>query len=509
MRKFILAFIVSVPGCAWAQWQPTNSSSTDNGNIYHLNGNVGIGTSTINGNLQIGSGTGNSLVNLGGYAYLGSIRSSGDYFAGTNVLAQYGSSTENWKLRVAATSTLGFSALHMGSNGDINFFTRAGSVNINDPIDVTQSTYNAMKITGNGRVGIGTISPGAQFTVALPGYTGTPANTSLTFISQSTNPAGTDLKPALELSNNGGNGYGLVSVAANNYMSGNLGLGASVPQGTLHINNIRPVIVKNNGGNGVYGSEIGFNAVLNTSVSPNQFRKLGGTSQVGGANIAVDYHGNMLFQMADAPSEAENIINYSPQVTFLNNGNVGIGTTSPYYKFHVSAADASVQQRFERTGSSTGVTDAGVDNQGFKFFVGGYSSPSLKVLFGSNGNVGIGTFNPDSPLTVNGSVHAKEVRVDLNVPGPDYVFEKDYHLTSLEDIKTYIDQNKHLPEVPSAKEMEKNGVQLGEMNMLLLKKIEELTLYVIELKKENEEIKKENRSVLNEMQNLKFKNKLE
>ena len=68
----------------------------------------------------------------------------------------------------------------------------------------------------------------------------------------------------------------------------------------------------------------------------------------------------------------------------------------------------------------------------------------------------------------------------------DYVFEKNYKLTPLEDIKTYIDQNKHLPEVPSAKEMEKNGVQLGEMNMLLLKKIEELTLYVIEQNKKME-----------------------
>jgi len=105
------------------------------------------------------------------------------------------------------------------------------------------------------------------------------------------------------------------------------------------------------------------------------------------------------------------------------------------------------------------------------------------------GKVGIGNTNPDAMLTVTGQVHAQEVKVTVNAPGPDYVFEKDYKLTSLEEIKNYIDQNKHLPEVPSAKEMEKNGVQLGEMNMLLLKKIEELTLYVIELKRENTELK--------------------
>ena len=76
------------------------------------------------------------------------------------------------------------------------------------------------------------------------------------------------------------------------------------------------------------------------------------------------------------------------------------------------------------------------------------------------------------------------MKVDLNVPGPDYVFEKNYDLRPLTEVEAYINQNKHLPEIPAAKEMEQNGVNLGEMNMMLLKKVEELTLYVIELKKE-------------------------
>jgi hypothetical protein len=119
---------------------------------------------------------------------------------------------------------------------------------------------------------------------------------------------------------------------------------------------------------------------------------------------------------------------------------------------------------------------------GLKFFTN--SQPRLSINW--SGDVGIGTTAQDAKLAVKGQVHAQEVKVDLSVPGPDYVFEKDYKLTSLEEIKNYIDQNKHLPEVPSAKELEKNGVLLGEMNMLLLKKIEELTLYVIELKKRDE-----------------------
>jgi hypothetical protein len=111
-----------------------------------------------------------------------------------------------------------------------------------------------------------------------------------------------------------------------------------------------------------------------------------------------------------------------------------------------------------------------------------------------NGNVGIGTSSPDAKLAVKGTIHAQEVKVDLNVPVPDYVFEPTYDLKSLSEIENYIKANKHLPEVPSAKEMEKNGVQLGEMNMLLLKKVEELTLHLIKqqsmIEAQNREIEK-------------------
>lgn len=99
------------------------------------------------------------------------------------------------------------------------------------------------------------------------------------------------------------------------------------------------------------------------------------------------------------------------------------------------------------------------------------------------GNVGIGTKSPDATLTVNGNIHAKEVKVDLAVPAPDYVFEDDYALRSLEQVEAYIKENKHLPDVPAGAEFEKNGMNVGEMNTILLRKVEELTLYVIELKK--------------------------
>jgi len=105
-------------------------------------------------------------------------------------------------------------------------------------------------------------------------------------------------------------------------------------------------------------------------------------------------------------------------------------------------------------------------------------------------NVGIGTSNPTSKLTVAGNIHSKEVKVTVDAGVvPDYVFADDYKLKSLQEIESYIKENKHLPEIPSAKEIEKNGLMLAEMNMSLLKKMEEMTLYMIEMKKENEYLK--------------------
>ncbi|MBI1767139.1 MAG: hypothetical protein HYR67_02050, partial [Bacteroidetes bacterium] len=121
----------------------------------------------------------------------------------------------------------------------------------------------------------------------------------------------------------------------------------------------------------------------------------------------------------------------------------------------------------------------------------GNANNGVMNVFG-DGKVGIGTSSPGSyTLAVEGKIGAREVNVIATNPWPDYVFEKNYTLPTLESIKAYIDQNKHLPEVPSATEVEKNGVNLGEMNALLLKKIEELTLYI--LKQEERALEQEKR----------------
>jgi hypothetical protein len=109
----------------------------------------------------------------------------------------------------------------------------------------------------------------------------------------------------------------------------------------------------------------------------------------------------------------------------------------------------------------------------------------------AGGNVGIGTTTPDQKLTVKGIIHTEEVRVDMTFPGPDYVFESTYNLLPLSEVESYIKVNKHLPEVPSAKQMEEEGLNLKEMNLLLLKKVEELTLHLIEANRKIEQVSRE------------------
>jgi hypothetical protein len=122
-------------------------------------------------------------------------------------------------------------------------------------------------------------------------------------------------------------------------------------------------------------------------------------------------------------------------------------------------------------------------------------------------NVGIGTTIPDEKLTVKGKIHTQEVRVDMAGPlVPDYVFANDYKLKSLQEVEAFIKENKHLPEIPSAQEIEKNGLMLAEMNMNLLKKMEEMTLYMIEQEKKSNQQSLEITKSKNEIEMLKKEN---
>lgn len=107
-----------------------------------------------------------------------------------------------------------------------------------------------------------------------------------------------------------------------------------------------------------------------------------------------------------------------------------------------------------------------------------------------DGKVGIGTRNPQSDLAVNGTITAKKIKVTAT-DWADFVFKENYPLRPLDEVEQFIKTNRRLPDMPSEKEVIEKGNDLGEMDKNLLRKIEELTLYLIELKKENQEIKKE------------------
>ena len=115
---------------------------------------------------------------------------------------------------------------------------------------------------------------------------------------------------------------------------------------------------------------------------------------------------------------------------------------------------------------------------GIKFF----TAAQCRLGITSAGNVGIGTDNPQNKLDVAGTIRATEVKVEA-LPWSDFVFDKDYKLPTLQEVENHIIEHKHLPDIPSEKEVKENGVSLGEMEAKLLQKIEELTLYTIELNK--------------------------
>lgn len=217
-------------------------------------------------------------------------------------------------------------------------------------------------------------------------------------------------------------------------------------------------------------------------------------------------------------------------MTFLPNGNIGIGTINPKTVLQIGEFGNNLNYKISLPGlynfeeiklgqygnggnglemithtnltESFGVrfytgTDTGMNGLLIQTANPSSSSENLnyttKLAINLEGNIGIGTTNPTSKLTVAGNIGAREVKVTVDA-GADFVFENDYNLPSLESVDQFIKENKHLPEIASAKEMQKDGINLSEMNIKLLQKMEEMTLYVIEIKKEskkqNDEIKK-------------------
>jgi hypothetical protein len=137
---------------------------------------------------------------------------------------------------------------------------------------------------------------------------------------------------------------------------------------------------------------------------------------------------------------------------------------------------------------------------GIKFFTSGVARMAIR----NNGSVGIGTTNPTELLSVNGNVRARKVIVTPN-GWADYVFDSSYRLRPLSEVENFIRNNNHLPDMPAATEVEEKGLNLGEIVKQQQVKIEELTLYLIELKKENMYMRNINYNLQKEIQLIKKK----
>ena len=188
------------------------------------------------------------------------------------------------------------------------------------------------------------------------------------------------------------------------------------------------------------------------------------------------------------------------------NGNVGIKTNTlnendDFTIYAPNTKDANARLKSEgahaailwaTNGSKT--LGVGVKSGECVFYEDNISNKVMKII---DGKIGIGL--PDGQempgnhkLYVAEGITTEEVKVKLRGQWSDYVFNNDYHLRSINELEGYIQKNKHLPEIPNAEEVKNNGLDLGQMNVLLLKKIEELTLYVIELKNEIDLLKGKN-----------------
>ncbi len=198
-------------------------------------------------------------------------------------------------------------------------------------------------------------------------------------------------------------------------------------------------------------------------------------------------------------------------MTFDERANVGIGTPTPSEKLHVKgnikvdekliATDVNATRIYaSSTVSATRLValDDLISTNGH--FAGDLGVEGTTI---HNGAVGIGKApEADNMLQVAGTASVQKLVVELQREWPDFVFEDSYEKQNLQEVESFIQKNKHLPGVPSAKKVKEEGIDVGQMNAILLQKIEELTLHLIEQQKQIEKLKQDNLMMHNSIKDL-------
>jgi hypothetical protein len=272
------------------------------------------------------------------------------------------------------------------------------------------------------------------------------------------------------------------------------GPGDNMSIGTSYLNSTGSLQFYNNG---ILNASITSSGVMDLSGSLPWLRLNDGGNRSGdlygdGSNLEIAAYksgifgvpGNLILQASDFSVFQD-----------LYAGNVGIGVRDPVFKLDIGSR---IRLRSGSTSETSGLWLNNPTNSAAHGFIG-TAQNNVIGLYGSNfgwglimntvsGNIGIGTLNPTFKLSVNGTIRTKEVVVETG--WADYVFDEKYPLRSLEDVERFIKTHKHLPNIPSAKEVEEKGLYMGDMQKKMMEKIEELTLYIIELKKEIESLKK-------------------
>lgn len=329
-------------------------------------------------------------------------------------------------------------------------------------LDLFTAAQNRMRIDLYGNVGIGTKTPDKLLTLKADSFIGwkytddssasyhTITGGGINPISFTVGPFSDPTLPIFKF-----NGFTGTKVSILN--GGNVGIGTTTPTEKLEVSGntkINGNLTFSNYGGGFY------------MVEPSWIRTFGGKSFYHDAGLM---RTDGTFQVG--PDGDRFVVNQS--------GNVGIGTSNPTAKLHV--AGTIIGQDFISNGINS-----------FIFHTPDDGRKSLHIAPYENGNWNwVKQFTlSDGNVAVQGKLEAKEIKV-TTTPKADFVFANNYILPTLASVEKHIKEKKHLPEIASASEMERDGVNVGEFQIKLLQKIEELTLYIIDLKKEINTVKTE------------------